>query len=54
MLIYNGICSEEKNPKQSTQRQLFFISIRVVFERKDTDIFFILFLLLLWHIYFYI
>lgn len=46
--------AQKKNPKQSTQRQLFFISSRVVFERKDTDIFFILFLLLSWHIYFYI
>lgn len=53
MLIYNGICSEIIQNK--VLKDNYFLSqVEWFFERKDTDIFFILFLLLSWHIYIFI
>lgn len=46
MLIYNGICSEGIQNK--VLKDNYFLSqVEWFFERKDTDIFFILFLLLI-------
>lgn len=53
MLIYNGICSE-KILNKVLKDNYFLSQVEWFIERKDTDIFFILFLLLSWHIYFYI